>query len=144
VRELFRGRRKVRLSKPALECLAIVAYKQPVTRLEVEEIRGVSVQGVLGTLLERDLVQIVGRAQSLGNPLLYGTTKAFLDYMGLSHLRELPQLAELEDILAQKEELKQLAMHRDTELSDEDFAGLEPDAADAPEDHAAATESLPG
>jgi segregation and condensation protein B len=145
VRELFRGRRKIRLSKPALECLAIIAYKQPVTRLEVEEIRGVSVQGVLGTLLERDLVQIVGRAQSLGNPLLYGTTKSFLDYMGLAHLRELPQLAELEDILAQKEELKQLAMNRDAELSDEDFeAALEPDASESAEDHAAAAESLPG
>lgn len=109
VRKLYRGRRKARLSKPALECLAIIAYKQPVTRLEIEEIRGVSVQGVVGTLLERDLIAIVGRAETLGHPLLYGTTRAFLDYLGLKHIKELPQLSELEDILAQREELKQLA-----------------------------------
>lgn len=121
VRKLFRGRRKVRLSKPALECLAIISYKQPVTRLEVEEIRGVSVSGVLGTLLERDLIQIVGRAQSLGNPLLYGTTKTFLDYLGLRKLGELPQLSELEDLLAEKEELKQLAARYEHDLSDEEL-----------------------
>lgn len=121
VRRLFRGRRKQRLSRAALEALAIIAYKQPVTRLEIEEIRGVSAAGVVGTLLERDLVQIVGRAESLGHPLLYGTTKSFLDYIGLAHVRELPQLSELEDILAEKEELKQLASARGTELADDDF-----------------------
>jgi segregation and condensation protein B len=109
VRKLYRGRRKARLSKPALECLAIVAYKQPVTRLEIEEIRGVSVQGVVGTLLERDLIAIVGRAETLGHPLLYGTTRTFLDYLGLKNIKELPQLSELEDILSRREELKQLA-----------------------------------
>lgn len=122
VRKLFRGRRKVRLSKAALECMAIIAYKQPVTRLEIEDIRGVSASGVLGTLMERDLVQIVGRAESLGSPLLYGTTKTFLDYLGLKKLGELPQLAELEDLLAEKEELKQLAArYGHDELSDEDL-----------------------
>lgn len=121
VRKLFRGRSKVRLSKPALECLAIVAYKQPVTRLEIEEIRGVSVSGVLGTLLERDLIQIVGRAQSLGNPLLYGSTKTFLDYLGLRKLSELPQLSELEDLLAEKEELKQLAARYEHGFSDDEL-----------------------
>lgn len=121
VKRLFRGRRKQRLSRASLEALAIIAYKQPVTRLEIEEIRGVSAAGVVGTLLERDLVQIVGRAETLGHPLLYGTTKAFLDYLGLAHVRELPQLSELEDILAEKEELKQLASARGTELGDDDF-----------------------
>ncbi len=119
VRRLFRGRRKQRLSRAALEVLAIIAYKQPVTRLEIEEIRGVSASGVLGTLLERDLVHIVGRAESLGHPLLYGTTKTFLDYIGLRDLRELPQLTELEDLLAEREQLKQLASDRGEEIDDE-------------------------
>jgi len=144
VRKLFRGRRKVRLSKPALECLAIISYKQPVTRLEIEEIRGVSVQGVLGTLVERDLIQIVGRAHSLGNPLLYGTTKGFLDYLGLRKLSELPQLSELEDLLAQKEELKQLAARYEHELSDEELdEALEeaPRKADESEDEEAGAQA---
>jgi segregation and condensation protein B len=120
VRRLYKGRRKVRLSKAALECLAIIAYKQPVTRLEIEEIRGVSVSGVIGTLMERDLIAIVGRAETLGHPLLYGTTKALLDYLGLRSVKDLPQLSELEDLLAEREESKQLAL-------------LEPGSEDAPE-----------
>ena len=128
VRKLFRGRRKQRLSRAALEVLAIVAYKQPVTRLEIEEIRGVSASGVLGTLLERDLVHIVGRAETLGHPLLYGTTRAFLDYLGLTNVRDLPQLSELEDLLAEKEQLKQLASDRGEQLDDETLEKvLDPD-----------------
>jgi segregation and condensation protein B len=119
VRRLFHGRRKVRLSKAALECLAIIAYKQPATRLEIEEIRGVSVSGVIGTLMERDLIAIVGRAETLGHPLLYGTTRAFLDQLGLRTLKELPQLSELEDLLAASEELRQQAS-RDDATQDED------------------------
>lgn len=121
VRKLFKGRRKQRLSRAGLEALAIVAYKQPVTRIEIEEIRGVAASGVLGTLLERDLIHIVGRAESLGHPLLYGTTRTFLDYVGLSHVRELPQLSELEDLLAEREDLRQLASSRGEELGEEDF-----------------------
>jgi segregation and condensation protein B len=121
VRKLFKGRRKQRLTRASLEALAIVAYKQPVTRLEIEEIRGVAASGVLGTLLERDLIHIVGRAESLGHPLLYGTTRTLLDYLGLSHVRELPQLSELEDLLAEKEDLKQLAYSRGENLEEEDF-----------------------
>lgn len=136
VRKLFKGRRKQRLSRPALEVLAIIAYKQPVTRLEIEEIRGVSASGVVGTLLERDLVQIVGRAESLGHPLLYGTTKGFLDHIGLRNVKELPQLSELEDILAEKEELKQLATARGEELVDDDF-----DRATGSEDEADETDA---
>jgi segregation and condensation protein B len=121
VRKLFKGRRKQRLTRASLEALAIVAYKQPVTRLEIEEIRGVAASGVLGTLLERDLIQIVGRAESLGHPLLYGTTRGFLDYLGLSRVRDLPQLTELEDLLAEREDLKQLAYSRGENLEEEDF-----------------------
>jgi segregation and condensation protein B len=92
-----------RLSQPALETLAIVAYKQPVTRLELEEIRGVNVEGVLRTLIERDLVTIVGRDEGLGRPLLYGTTDAFLAYFGLNSTAELPRMDELEVFLAERE-----------------------------------------
>ncbi len=135
IRKLFKGRRKQRLTRASLEALAIVAYKQPVTRLEVEEIRGVAASGVLGTLLERDLIQIVGRADSLGHPLLYGTTRSFLDYIGLAHVRELPQLSELEDLLAEREDLKQLASSRGETLAEEDFdRALEPDEEPAEEE----------
>jgi segregation and condensation protein B len=130
VKKLFRGRRKQRLTRASLEALAIIAYKQPVTRLEIEEIRGVAASGVLGTLLERDLIQIVGRAESLGHPLLYGTTRSFLDYVGLAHIRELPQLSELEDLLAEREDLKQLASSRGEDLEAEDFDRVFDEAED--------------
>ena len=134
VRKLFKGRRKQRLTRASLEALAIIAYKQPVTRLEIEEIRGVAASGVLGTLLERDLIHILGRAESLGHPLLYGTTRTLLDYLGLSHVRELPQLSELEELLAEKEDLKQLAFSRGENLQEEDFErALEEDELPVPD-----------
>jgi segregation and condensation protein B len=83
------------LSKAALETLAIIAYKQPVTRAEIEEIRGVKVDGVLSTLLEKKLVQDVGRKSGPGRPMLYGTTVQFLNFFGLKSLEELPQLENL-------------------------------------------------
>ena len=141
VRKLFKGRRKQRLSRASLEALAIVAYKQPVTRLEIEEIRGVAASGVLGTLLERDLIQIVGRAETLGHPLLYGTTRELLDYLGLKHVRELPQLSELEDLLAEREDLKQLASSRGEDLAAEDFDRALPGEESESEDEAVQDES---
>ena len=84
-----------RLSPAALETLAIVAYRQPVARLEVEEIRGVDSGAVLDKLLERGLVEIVTRGEGLGRPLLYGTTPQFLEVLGLRDLDELPRLDEL-------------------------------------------------
>ncbi len=92
---LFRQPREARLSSAALETLAIVAYKQPVNRAEVEAIRGVDCSGVLGTLLEYRLIKIVGRSQELGRPLLYGTTKEFLEHFGLRSIRDLPSVQEL-------------------------------------------------
>ena len=94
---------RTRLSQAALETLAIVAYRQPVTRIDLEEIRGVNVEAVLRTLIERDLVTIVGRDEGLGRALLYGTTDAFLAYFGLSSLRDLPRRDELEVFLASRE-----------------------------------------
>jgi len=90
--------RAPRLSKPALETLAIISYRQPLTRAEMEEIRGVSVDGVIGTLLERDLVEVVGRADAPGRPQTYGTTQVFLEYFGLRSLEELPNAEELQQI----------------------------------------------
>jgi segregation and condensation protein B len=104
VRRLFAGKRRVRLTKAALEALAIIAYKQPTTRPEVDAIRGVASGGVMETLLERNLVRIAGRADSVGRPLLYATTPEFLTYLGLDALRDLPSLDELETMLAQREE----------------------------------------
>jgi segregation and condensation protein B len=94
VRRLL-GQRPPRLSRATLETLAIVAYRQPCTRVDIEAIRGVDVDAVLTTLLERRLVRIVGRKEAPGRPLLYGTTREFLELFGLPDLGALPPLREL-------------------------------------------------
>ncbi|MEK7677396.1 MAG: SMC-Scp complex subunit ScpB [Verrucomicrobiota bacterium] len=96
--------RPPRLSQPALETLAIIAYRQPVTRVEIEQIRGVSIDGVMQTLLERGLIAPVGRAEVVGRPMTYGTTPLFLEYFGLRSLEELPVADELRRIVVQKPE----------------------------------------
>ncbi len=103
VRGLGRQNSWHRLSPAALETLAIVAYRQPISRAEVEKIRGVNPSGVLRSLLEKKLVTICGRAQVLGRPLLYGTTPNFLRYFGLSDLESLPRESELEVLLSEQE-----------------------------------------
>jgi segregation and condensation protein B len=92
-----------RLSGPALETLAIIAYRQPVGRAEVEEIRGVGAGGVLKTLQERGLVEVVGRSEALGRPLLYGTTQFFLQHFGFRGIDDLPRSEELPIVLARRE-----------------------------------------
>ena len=92
---LFPAPKPARLSAPALETLAIIAYRQPITRADVEAVRGVNIDGVLQTLMERGLVKIVGRAEIPGRPLLYETTQFFLDHFGLRNLDELPNAEEL-------------------------------------------------
>jgi segregation and condensation protein B len=87
--------RPQRLSSPSLETLAIIAYRQPIGRAEIEEIRGVAVGSVLKSLHERNLIDIVGRSEGIGRPLLYGTTALFLEQFGLRHLEELPRADEL-------------------------------------------------
>ena len=94
--------RPPRLSQPALETLAIIAYRQPLTRAEIEQIRGVSVDGVMQTLQERGLVEQVGRAEVIGRPMTYGTTPLFLEYFGLRSLEDLPAADELRRIAVQK------------------------------------------
>ncbi len=91
LRRLSSSLREVRLSPPALETLAVVAYRQPVLRAEIEAIRGVQCGEVLRQLIERDLVRIAGRSEELGRPLLYGTTRQFLQVFGLRHLDDLPR-----------------------------------------------------
>jgi segregation and condensation protein B len=96
--------RPPKLSPPARETLAIIAYRQPITRTEIEQVRGVAVDGVMQTLLERGLVEQVGRAEVVGRPITYGTTSQFLEYFGLRNLEELPAADELRRIPIQKPE----------------------------------------
>jgi segregation and condensation protein B len=99
VRRMFHERTTQKLSVAALETLAVIAYKQPVTAPEVAEIRGVNAVGVLGTLIERKLVKIVGRKQVVGRPFLYGTTREFLERFGLNDLSDLPKVEDMSELL---------------------------------------------
>lgn len=94
--------RPSRLSGPALETLAIIAYRQPIGRIEIEFIRGVGSAGVLKTLLDRELLDVVGRAEALGRPVLYGTTLKFLEHFGFKSLEDLPRPEELPVILRER------------------------------------------
>lgn len=95
IKKLKGSQASAKLSMPALETLAIIAYKQPLIKAEVEQIRGVNSDGVIKTLLERRLIRIMGRKEAPGKPLLYGTTKEFLQYFGLKDLTGLPTLKDL-------------------------------------------------
>jgi segregation and condensation protein B len=95
VRQLFPAAKPSRLTPPSLETLAIIAYRQPITRADVEAVRGVAIESVLQTLMERGLVRIAGRAEVPGRPLLYETTQFFLEHFGLRNLDELPNSDEL-------------------------------------------------
>ena len=103
IKKLYKNRFLARLSKPAMEVLSIIAYKQPITKQEVEMIRGVNSDGVYHTLLERKLVKIAGRKESPGRPLLYGTTREFMQYLGINTLEDLPKLEEIKNILEREE-----------------------------------------
>ncbi len=103
IKKLYKNRYLTRLSRAALEVLAIIAYKQPITKQEVESIRGVNSDGVYHTLLERKLVRIAGRKEAPGRPLLYGTTKEFLQYLGINSMEDLPKIEEIKSILEKDE-----------------------------------------
>lgn len=94
LKKLYKTAGADRLSGPSLETLAIIAYKQPATKPEIEAIRGVNVDGVLKTLIEKNLVKIMGRRETVGRPIIYGTSQEFLQYFGLNSLDELPKLEE--------------------------------------------------
>jgi segregation and condensation protein B len=105
VRQLFPEMRPTRLSAPALETLAIIAYRQPITKADVEAIRGVTVDGVMQKLLDAGLVKITGRAEIPGRPLLYVTTQHFMEHFGLKNLDELPNASELRMVALPKAEM---------------------------------------
>ena len=98
--------RSTRLSGPALEALAIVAYRQPISRVEVEYVRGVGSVGVIRTLLDRELIRGVGRGEGVGRPVLYGTTSRFMEHFGLASLDDLPRPEELPVVLREREPLQ--------------------------------------
>jgi segregation and condensation protein B len=120
-------RAKRRLSQAALETLAIIAYKQPITKPELESIRGVNSDYILTTLLEKNLITIKGRAETVGRPLLYGTTEEFLKYFGLNNLTDLPKPRELEEIMQDEDfiEQKRKIMMTDLEEKIEESLGGE-------------------
>jgi segregation and condensation protein B len=109
VGQLNRRIRTIRLTKPSLETLAIIAYRQPATRVEIEQIRGVDVDGVVETLLKLNMIRILGRKEVVGRPLLYGTTREFLEHFGLKNLDELPSLDELQGVPAELREVAGIA-----------------------------------
>lgn len=104
IRQVMKEKIPPRLSPASLETLAILAFKQPLTKAEVEHIRGVAVDGVLRQLMEKNLVRISGRSDVPGRPLLYGTTRDFLKHFGLKTLSDLPKIRELEDLLKEEEQ----------------------------------------
>ena len=99
LRQIFPENRAARLSAPALETLAIIAYRQPITRANIEAVRGVAVDGVMQTILDRGLIRIAGRADIPGRPLLYETTQFFMEHFGLKNLDDLPNAGELRRIV---------------------------------------------
>jgi segregation and condensation protein B len=103
IRKLYKSRTTNKLSRAALETLAVIAYRQPVTKAEIEDIRGVSADGVLNALTERKFIRSVGRKEVVGRPLMYGTTREFLHYFGLKNLNDMPSLRDLQDILKEDE-----------------------------------------
>ncbi|MDP8212512.1 MAG: SMC-Scp complex subunit ScpB [Candidatus Zapsychrus exili] len=103
IKDFYKTKHKEKLSKPALEALAIISYKQPVTRSDIENIRSVNSDGVVVNLLDKELIKIVGRKDVPGKPYLYGTTRQFLEYFGLKSLEDLPKLEEFSDLLPEEE-----------------------------------------
>ena len=97
---LFHKKRKIQLSRPAMEALSIIAYRQPVTKSAIESIRGVECGSVISTLMERELITVKGRSNTVGRPLLFGTTRIFLESFGLEKISDLPKLQELSDLLS--------------------------------------------
>ena len=104
LKKFYKIKHKEKLSIPSLETLAIIAYKQPLTRLEIEAIRGVNVDGVMRNLLEKSLIKISGKKDVIGRPFVYSTTRQFLEYFGLKSLDELPKIEEFSKLTTAVEE----------------------------------------
>jgi len=125
VRQIFQEKISRRLSIQALECLSIIAYRQPLSKAEIEAIRGVISDGAMKTLLERRLITVTGRSEKVGRPLLYGTTQDFLKYFGLNKIGDLPKIEEFEAMVRRKiedmptEELKNAQEQAKQDAADE-------------------------
>jgi len=119
LKKLFKGRHIERLSKPALETLAIIAYKQPLTRSEIELLRNVNVDGVMKSLVEKNLIRISGRKKAPGRPCVYGTTRAFLEHFGLKSLDALPRIEEF-SAMAQKSDLVDIELEEEKKAEEID------------------------
>ncbi|HME72962.1 MAG TPA: SMC-Scp complex subunit ScpB [Myxococcota bacterium] len=140
----LRPRRAVRPSRAALETLAVVAYKQPITRAEIEHVRGVDAGAVLRSLLERDLVRIAGHREIPGRPMLYATTRRFLEVFGLSALEDLPSLRDLQEIASGAEAPAEAAGAPEELGPEEEGGGGGPSFDETgPADLGAADESAP-
>ncbi len=103
IKKFYKLKHSEKLTMPSLETLSIIAYKQPVTKIEIESIRGVNVDGVIKKLHEKSLVRIMGRKEVVGKPFVYGTTRSFLEYFGLNSLEELPDIEEFVQTLKDRE-----------------------------------------
>ena len=147
VRQLYPEAKPTRLTGPQLETLAIVAYRQPVTRADIEAVRGVSIDGVMQVLLDRSLVKIAGRAEVPGRPLLYETTEYFLQHFGLRTVDELPNSAELKRVVLPKaaveEEIVASAETSGAETSGAETPGAEATGGEGASAEEAAVESEP-
>jgi len=106
LKKLYKERLSEKLSKPALETLAIIAYKQPLTKSEIESLRNVNIDGVVKSLLDKNLIRICGRKKAPGRPFVFGTTKQFLEHFGLKSLDDLPKMEEFADFAAKKEQVE--------------------------------------
>jgi len=122
IKKLLKEKTILKLSPSAMEVLAIIAYKQPITRAEIDNVRGVDSGGVIDTLTDRKFIKIVGRKETLGRPLLYGTTQEFLRHFGLSHLSELPVIEVAKDVLPNQQETVQELPFDSQENSDQPVA----------------------
>ncbi len=127
VARLFKEKSRRRLSGAALESLAIIAYKQPITKNDIENIRGVNCDEVLKSLLEKNLVTIIGRAESVGRPLLYGTTIDFLRHFGLPRIQDLPRPREIDELMKEESVRATTLEEAATEFVDPEYAETEMD-----------------
>ena len=117
VRQLFPGRKPERMSGPAMETLAIIAYRQPITKAAIEAVRGVACDGMLQRLLDRDLIRIGGRAMLPGRPLLYETTDLFFEHFGIRSIEDLPNASELRHVKLPDPEAAQAALDSEQQLA---------------------------
>jgi segregation and condensation protein B len=129
VRQIFQEKLARRLSIQALECLSIIAYRQPLSKAEIEAIRGVISDGAMKTLLEKRLITVTGRSEKVGRPLLYGTTQEFLKYFGLNKISDLPKIEEFEALVRQKMETMPLDELKDVKEQAKQDAATDGEAA---------------